>query len=148
MQVRGYKTKALTKANHNLYLNCFSCTACVNPAVKQHPPCPPPQDIMQWYNFLDTTTPKPTPRAVAQLTHFCYSNLPATKQLLPNLITLVKDYCHKVDQNKLSMWHFGLLQTIQNHYMTEGNCLFFGDAKEILNGEVEYEMDSAILQTN
>jgi len=80
-----------------------------------------------------------TPWALATLMHFCYFNLPATKQMLPKLLALL-NCCHTSGQ-RLSQWHFNLQQTILNNYRAEGNCLFFGDAKEILCGELNYGME-------
>jgi hypothetical protein len=94
-------------------------------------------EMGEWYNCLDIDLTNP--RAVAQLNHFCHFKLPATKQLLPHLLDLVKLY-HTCD-DKLSVWYYGLLRTIQSHFMTEGNCLFFGDAKEILSGEKDYDVE-------
>ena len=101
-------------------------------------PLQPPFDVMlQWYRLLDIDLT--TMKAVEKLNLFCFSNLRATKLLLPKLIALAR-HCHSYDQ-KLSMWYYGLLKTIMGHYYTEGNCLFFGDAEEILSGEKDYDMD-------
>jgi len=67
------------------------------------------------------------------LMHFCTSNFAATLQMLPKMLFLLQR-CHAADQ-KLNKWYFHLQKSIQNHYRTEGNCLFFGDAKDILSGE-------------
>jgi hypothetical protein len=93
--------------------------------------------LVEWDYCLETFY-SATPSEVKQLHHFCYSqsDLPATKLMLPKLIALAK-YCHDCDK-KMSQWYCGLLNTIKSHFMTEGSCLFFGDAKKILNGEIDY----------
>jgi hypothetical protein len=67
-------------------------------------------------------------------TKFCNAELPVTKQMLPKLLVLLQ-HCHASGQ-KSNQLYFNLQKTIQNHYMTEGNCFFFGDSKEILSGEL------------
>jgi hypothetical protein len=79
-----------------------------------------------------------TPALAAQLMLFHSSELPVTKQMLPKLIALLQ-YCHDSDK-KANTWFCLLQQAIENHYRTEGNCLLFGDAKEILSGEMDYDM--------
>jgi hypothetical protein len=75
-----------------------------------------------------------TPGTITKLMHYCFSKHPAPKQMLPKLLALLK--CCHASKQKLSTWYFDLQESIQNHYCTEGNCIFFGDAKEILSGEV------------
>jgi hypothetical protein len=75
----------------------------------------------------------------SMLMHFCSSKFPATKQMLPKLLALLQR-CHASDQ-KANRWYFNLQETIQNHFTAEGNCFFFGDAKEILSGRLDYCME-------
>jgi hypothetical protein len=85
---------------------------------------------------------KPNPASadtIRQLMYFCSSRHPAPKQLLPKLVSLLK-LCHASDQ-KMTNWYFDLQETILNHYLTEGNCFFFGGAKEILSGEQDFGME-------
>jgi hypothetical protein len=72
------------------------------------------------------------------LMQFRSSNLPVTKEMLPKLIGLVKS-CH-ASGNMANRWCLLLQQAIENHYMTEGNCLFFDDAEVLLSGEKDYDM--------
>jgi hypothetical protein len=67
---------------------------------------------------------------------FCFKHLPAPKQILPKMIALLQLF-HESGQNS-SGFYFGLQKSIQNHYRTEGNCLFFEDAKEIHDGDPDY----------
>jgi hypothetical protein len=71
--------------------------------------------------------------------YFCSTELPATKQMLPKLVAVLKS-CLASDQSS-NQWYIILQQNIENHYLTEGNCFFFGDAKEILSGEMEYDLE-------
>jgi len=89
--------------------------------------------------LTDAGIDQTTPTEEAVLMHFCNSQLPVPKPLLPKLLTLLK-CCHESGQ-KLSNWYFALQETIQNHYRSEGNCFFFGDAKQILSGEMDYSME-------
>jgi hypothetical protein len=71
--------------------------------------------------------------------HFCFGNLPATKPMLPKLMALLK-WCQKTGQ-KSNQMYFRVQQSIEYYYYTESNCLFFGDAKEILSGELDYDTE-------
>jgi hypothetical protein len=73
------------------------------------------------------------------LMHFCSCKFPATKQMLPKLLALLQR-CHASGEMS-NQWYFNLRKVIQNHYKTQGNCLFYGDAEEILRGELEYSME-------
>jgi hypothetical protein len=72
------------------------------------------------------------------LMQFCSTNLPVTKEMLPKLMGLLES-CH-ASGNTANRWYFILMQAINNHYKTEGNCLFFDDAEELLGGEKDYDM--------
>jgi hypothetical protein len=74
-------------------------------------------------------------REIKRVEHLCGSRHPAPKRMLPNLLALLQ--CCHASKQKLCNWYFDLQDTIQNHYSTEGNCIFFGDAQEILSGEVD-----------
>jgi hypothetical protein len=66
----------------------------------------------------------------------CFTKHPASKQMLPILVALLK-LCHASDQ-KMCNWYFHVQETIQNHYWTEGNSFFFGGAEKILSGEMDF----------
>jgi hypothetical protein len=87
--------------------------------------------MMQWFENADYVAP----RVTSMLMNFYVSNLPATKPMLPKLLTLLQ-HCHDFSQTS-NGWYIYLQEIIQNHYKTEGNCLFYDDSKEILSGEVD-----------
>jgi hypothetical protein len=80
-----------------------------------------------------------TPHAMMPLVQCISFHLPVPKQLLPKMLALL-EYCHASDQ-KSTQWYFKLQDSIRNHYKTEGNCLFFGEAKKILSGEVDLNIE-------
>jgi hypothetical protein len=92
--------------------------------------------MQHWHTAADIDLATST---LTLLMYFCSSKHPAPKQLLPKLVALLQ--CCYVSGEKLNRWYFDLQEAIQNYYSTEGNCLFFGDAKEILSGEVAYGME-------
>jgi hypothetical protein len=92
--------------------------------------------MWQWFTAasIDMSAPK-----LSLMMLFCTSNLPVTKQILPNLVALLK--CCKKTVQASNQLYFLVQQAIEYYYYTEGNCLFFGDAKEILSGEKDYDME-------
>jgi hypothetical protein len=82
---------------------------------------------------IDQTT---SPWEISMLMHFCYNMLPATKPMLPKLLALLQ--CCFESGQKSKLWYILVQENIQNHYRTEGTCLFYGDAKKILSGELDY----------
>jgi hypothetical protein len=93
--------------------------------------------MRQW--LLDECSDLTSP-ALTQLMLFCSCSLLVTKQMLPKLVALLKR-CHVFGQES-NRWYIILQHSIRDHYMTEGSCLFFGDAKEILSGELDLDMDN------
>lgn len=71
----------------------------------------------------------------------------ATKSMLPKLLALL-ELCQRSKQ-KSTQWYYNLQETIQNHYRTEGSCLFYDDCKELMDGEKQfkdnYEADGMML---
>jgi hypothetical protein len=76
--------------------------------------------------------------ALTLLEDFCFTNMPVTKKMLPNLVALLK-FCHESGQ-KSHQLYFLMQQSIEYYYYTEGNCLFFDDTKDVLSGEKDYDM--------
>jgi hypothetical protein len=72
-----------------------------------------------------------------KLMHCCCARFPATKPMLPKMLALLQ-LC-KAPGLKSSKLYFYLQKSIENHYRTEGNCFLFGDAKEILSGELDFD---------
>jgi hypothetical protein len=87
--------------------------------------------MKQWFENADNVVP----RVTSMLKYLYDSNLPATKQMLPKLLTLLQ-FCHDFGQTS-NRWYIYLQEIIQNHFKAEGNCLFLDDSKEILSGEVD-----------
>jgi hypothetical protein len=113
-----------------------SCSACVGnyPTLDQLPRYPGSLQVCQWFRDAGRFDVK----VLLKLRHFCDSNLPATKQMIPLLLALLHSY-HTSDE-KLTQWYYTLQICIQNYFKTEGSCLFLGDAKEILSGELQFDM--------
>lgn len=74
-----------------------------------------------------------------------YYNYPATKQMLPKMLALLK-YCHDFHQTS-SRWYFYLQEIVQNHYKAEGTCLFFNGSKQILFDDQEEYFSDVLSQT-
>jgi hypothetical protein len=99
-----------------------------------------PEDnlVVQW-TVAAGFDPLNNPGLIKKLEHLCGSRHPAPKPMVPKILALLK--CCHASKQKLCNWYFDLQDTLQNHYTTEGNCIFFGDAKEILSGELEEIMN-------
>jgi hypothetical protein len=110
----------------------YSCSACVGllPTRDRLPLYPERRKLRQW--LIDAGFDKTSSSTLMSL---CHCKHPATKQMLPKLLSILK-LCHGSDQ-KATQLYFNLQKSIQNHYRTEGNCLFLGAAKEILSGAGE-----------
>lgn len=78
------------------------------------------------------------PQTGKMLMHCCSSDFPPTKQMMPKLIALLEFY--KASGQKLTQLYYKLQICVKYYYQTEGNCLFYGDAKEIVRGEMDYDM--------
>jgi hypothetical protein len=90
--------------------------------------------MKQWFKAAGVTDPQ----FKTKVMHFCCSRFPATKEMLPKLLTLLQS-CHESDHKSTQWYHF-LQMSIQDHFRTKGCCMFFGDAKQILSGEMQYDM--------
>jgi len=112
------------------------------------PPYPASNQMRQWFTEAGMDQMNaPWERSVASMVmHFCSSKLPATKQMLPKMLTLLQQ-CHASDQ-KSNRWYFNLQESIQNHFTAEGSCFFFGNAKEILSGQLDYRMEEIDYNTD
>jgi len=70
--------------------------------------------------------------------------LPATKKMLPKLLTLLQ-YCHDYGQTS-NRWFFYLQEIIQYHFKAEGKSFCYGDTREIVRGEKDYRLDQYLVE--
>jgi hypothetical protein len=113
--------------------------ACIgkHPTLDDLPEYPPNLKLVQWMKDFGIND-----RDGAQLMHFCNSEFAATKQMLPNLITMLQ-CCHD-SGHKMTLWYYNVQTSITNYFRTKGSCLFLDDAKEILSGEMVYDMSEVV----
>jgi hypothetical protein len=113
--------------------------ACVGkyPTLDSLPLYPRKNQMAQW--LVKAGVDSTTPRESNLLKHFCFTKLLVTKPMLPKLLDLLQ-FCHSTDHMS-NQWYYKLQKTIQNHFRTEGSCLFYNDSKEILSGEMEFEIN-------
>lgn len=112
-------------------LNIFSCLACVGnyPLLISLPETPAIEQMRLWFEKACCIPPSVT----SMLTNSVAFHFPATKPVLPKLLTLLK-YCHESGETS-NKWYYCLQEIIQNHYKAQGTCFFFDGSKEILYGE-------------
>lgn len=82
--------------------------------------------------------PTYSPLEAMKVMHLCLTGMPAPKPMMPMLLKVLK-ICHDA-QPQANKWYYNLNTIIQNHFRTQGNCFFFGDAEKILNGEMDIPM--------
>lgn len=119
-----------------------SCTACKGSSVPLDS-LPAYPELNQMRLWIEDAGIDLNSGACEMLMHFSNSMFPATKQMLPTLVAVLQS-CH-ASGHKSNHWYFMLQETIQNHFMAKGNCFFFGDAKEILSGEVDYDLVKVLI---
>jgi hypothetical protein len=99
-------------------------------ALPDHPPL---KLKLKWFRAAGCAY---HPRFGSSLIPFCSSGMPATKEILPKLLLLMQ--CYHESKQKFTRWYYILQTSIVCSYKTEGTCVFYDDAKEILNGEKDF----------
>jgi len=108
----------------------FRCEACIGkwPIFAQLPKTPPSFNEMMKKAGMNMKNPK----IYGKFKHFLAYNSPTDLELLPKMKNLLEQM-HKKGE-RMNQLYFGLQECIKNYYRTQGNCLFFNDAKDILRG--------------
>jgi hypothetical protein len=120
-----------TKLNKNKFYSCEVCMGSY-PLLNSLPTTPACCQMRKWFENADYIVP----RIASLLEEFNLYHFPATKPMLPKLLTLLQ-YCHDFGQ-KSNKWFFFLQEIIQYHFKAEGTCICFDGSREILRGEEDH----------